>query len=84
MLTIQTHVAGIPCQAVATSYWPADPGRLSGPPEYCYPSEPAEVEFKILDRKGRVAAWLERKASDTDRERIEIELIEAILESGDE
>lgn len=26
-------------------YTPADPGKLSGPPEDCYPPEDAEVEF---------------------------------------
>ncbi len=84
MLTIQTKVAGIPCLAEVTSYWPADPGRLSGPPEYCYPPEPAEVEFRILDRRGRPAAWLERKLDDAEGERIEAELAQAMLESGDE
>jgi len=29
---------------------PADPGRMSGPPELCYPPEPAEVEI--------VEAWV--------------------------
>lgn len=27
---------------------PGDPGRLSGPPEHCYPSESAEIEFTTL------------------------------------
>jgi hypothetical protein len=26
-------------------YTPGDPGRYYGPPEYCYPEEPAEAEF---------------------------------------
>ena len=27
------------------TFTPGDPGRYSGPPENCYPAEPAEVEF---------------------------------------
>jgi hypothetical protein len=30
------------------TYTPGDPGRCSGPPERCYPPEPAEVEISKL------------------------------------
>ena len=30
---------------VEAKYIPGDPGRLSGPPEDCYPPEPPEVEI---------------------------------------
>jgi hypothetical protein len=33
-----------------------------------------ECEFDILDRRGRPAPWLERKATDADRERITEEI----------
>ena len=34
----------IPVTVRVTSYTPGDPGRLSGPPENCYPAEAAEFE----------------------------------------
>jgi hypothetical protein len=29
-------------------YFPGDPGRVSGPPEHCYPPEPAEIDVEQL------------------------------------
>jgi len=77
---ITTHVQGIPCQARITYYSRARPARIYGPPEDCYEAEDAEVDFTILDRRGRPAAWLERKMTDDDVFRIEGELIEAAEE----
>lgn len=37
----------------------------------------SEVEFDVLDRRGRPAPWLERKLTDADRERIEYEVLHA-------
>jgi hypothetical protein len=82
MTTIQTTVSGIPCLARMTYYVPADPGRTHGPPEDCWPPEPAVVDFDVLDLRGRAAPWLERKMSIDDIVRIEVELIEAV--EGDE
>lgn len=82
MTDIETTVAGIPCIARCTYYSPADPGRTYGPPEHCWPPEPAEIDFDILDRRGRYAAWLERKMTTDDIDRIEHEIIEAIEEEA--
>lgn len=30
---------------VEFTYHPGTPGRYSGPPEYCYPAEPGEIEI---------------------------------------
>lgn len=68
-----TRVSGIPCICRVNHYARAMPGRFSGPPEDCYPSEPSEFEFTILDSRGRPAAWLEKKLTDIDRERLEEE-----------
>jgi len=38
----------IPVKVRVTYYSPADPGRLSGPPEDCYPPEAAEIGFEII------------------------------------
>jgi len=37
---------------VILSYTPADPGRIIGPPEDCYPPEPSEAEFDLVDSAG--------------------------------
>ena len=38
---------GIDLEATGV-YYPGDPGRVSGPPERCYPPEPAEGEVTSL------------------------------------
>lgn len=55
-------IAGIPCQVEVTycqkaeEYRPFNPNiGNEGPPE------PEEFEFRLLDRKGYSAAWLENK-----------------------
>ena len=60
---IQTQLAGIPCQIAVTdfktvkgSYSYDDPSDLD---YYGY----CEYDYEILDRRGRPAAWLERKVS---------------------
>lgn len=82
-LTIDTSVSGIPCKARMTYYAKARPARVYGPAEDCYPDEPAELDFDILDRRGRPAAWLERKMTEDDIIRIEGELIEADRENDE-
>lgn len=62
-------VSGIPAIAKVEEYRPGDPGRLTGPPERCYPPEPEEVEYTLHDRKGYPAPWLEQMADERDVER---------------
>lgn len=73
---IEIDVVGIPALADVVRYRPGKPGRTDGPPELCYPPEPTELEWRLLDRRGRPATWLERKLTERERERIERELIE--------
>lgn len=68
---ISTRIAGIPCQIEVTHYIPHQPGRTYGPPEHCYPDEPAEISFDVYDKRGYPATWLERKMTERDVERIE-------------
>lgn len=44
---------------VTFTYFPGDPGRTSGPPERCYPPEPAEFEVveAHLEVKDATGAW---------------------------
>ena len=76
MSEIQTRVAGIPCIAKVTHFYRQAPWRGSAHTcdsdldYYGY----TEREFEILDRRGRPAPWLERKATDADRERVAEEI----------
>lgn len=68
---IDARVAGIPCLIGVTEF-----NRYEGSHSYDAPSDMdyygfTEVEFDVLDRRGRPAAWLERKLDDNQREEIE-------------
>lgn len=75
-MKIQTRVAGIPCIAKVTHYFCQAPHQ--GSAHTCDSDMDyhgyTECEFDILDRRGRPALWLERKATDDDRQRIEQEI----------
>lgn len=43
---------------------PGDPGRLSGPPEHCYPPEPAEFEIVNWVADGVPMVFLNGAATD--------------------
>ena len=73
---MHTRVANIPCQVLVTYYDPGRPDRLSGHPDTWYPGEYEDVEFQVLDRRGRAAPWLTAKLDDEDRQRIIRELHE--------
>jgi hypothetical protein len=74
MTEFESRVCGIPCIIRVTDWEAYVPAQTSGPPERCYPSEGGEGHWEILDRKGRPAAWLERKLTGDDRERIDAEV----------
>ena len=70
-----SDVQGIPCQVVIDSCM-----VVKGSHSYNAPSDLdyygySEIEFHLLDRKGYPAGWLERKMTDSDRERIEEQVI---------
>jgi hypothetical protein len=59
-----TRVNGVPCQCKVTYYEPARPMRITGSGfGDADPPEGPEFDFKILDRNGRHAPWLERYLS---------------------
>lgn len=73
---LESRVAGIPClievttlNVVKGSY---SHNAASDWDYYGY----NEVEFNVLDRRGRPAPWLERKLTPADKQRIENEILE--------
>ena len=71
---MNTRISGIPCQVLITCYYPARPANFRGSPDRWTPPEPEEISFQVLDRRGRVAPWLEVKLTEDDRKRIIKEL----------
>lgn len=79
---IESRVAGIPC-LIGVSHFACVRGSYSynaasDMDYYGY----SESEWDVLDRRGRPAAWLERKLTDDDRQRIEQEIAEAMTEEA--
>lgn len=74
MADLQTRISGIPCLIEVTSYYPATPMKWFRNGD-CAPPEDEEIEFRVLDRKGYPAPWLEKKMDEEDRIRIEQELL---------
>ena len=75
---IVMRIAGVPCLIGVTGYLYQPPCK--GHPSTCasdwdyYGYE--EIEWEILDRRGKPAPWLDRKLTKTDREEINRELLE--------
>ena len=68
MTIIQTRLAGIPCQIAVTNFH-----RIKGSYSYNAPSDLdyygfVEYDYEVMDRRGRPAAWLERKVSEAEIE----------------
>jgi hypothetical protein len=60
---------------VKANYTPGYPAKISGPPEHCYPEEPAEVE--LLSIRGDEGFVLDpSELSDRERERLEQDVID--------
>lgn len=73
---MNTHVAGIPCQIEFTVRGRYIPAKVDAPPEYCHEAEYPDIEFEVLDRRGRPAPWLAKKLKPADIHRIENEILE--------
>jgi hypothetical protein len=79
---IESTVAGIPCLIGVTEF-----SSVRGSYSYHADSDMdyygyTESEWVVLDRRGRPAAWLERKLTDAERSRIEQEVSEAMSEDA--
>lgn len=67
-MTFDYTVCGIPCRVdVVTCLLGTADSRWE-------PGDPREIEFDLLDRRGRRARWLEAKVDDAERLRIENEI----------
>lgn len=78
-MIIDARISGIPCQVEVLSFHRQAPWRgsiMSCPSDvdwYGY----TEMDYRILDRKGYKAPWLEKKMTDADVEKIEQLICEA-------
>lgn len=80
--TLDARIAGIPCQARILSYTPGHPAKTNADPGSCYESSPPEIEYEVLDRRGRLAPWLEAKLIDKERAALEFQLMEKVDDTG--
>jgi hypothetical protein len=78
MSTFKSTVAGIPC-LIEVIYFDYQPHSHKSPLQCETPFEYygyLDVEFNVLDRRGRLAKWLEAKLTDDDIDRINHEALE--------
>lgn len=83
-MKLDTRVCGIPCIVRVTHYEcvPGSGSRWSAASDLDYYGW-EECEYDILDRRGRPAPWLERKMTDAERERIDMEIAQAYRDEDD-
>jgi hypothetical protein len=79
-LVFDTRIAGIPCQIGVTYFHYQPPWR--GSAETCDSDWDyygyTELEYDVLDRRGRPAAWLEKKIDDDIRMDIQLEALQLL------
>jgi len=74
-MQIETTIAGIPCLVEADVY--GSSGTCSNASDWDYYGYVEVGKLTVMDRRGRIAPWLERKMTNEEIYRIEGELIEA-------
>lgn len=75
-MKFETTVAGIPCVIQVTDWEPYRPPRWSGHPDSWCPGEGGFGDYVILTRKGRPAKLIERKMTQVDIEKLDMEIFE--------
>jgi len=70
---IPTRVAGIPCLIGVEGYTRTKPDRGTWSSDWDYLGF-TETCWRVLDRRGRVAEWLERKMTRTEEDKITTEI----------
>ena len=71
-ISIETRIAGIPCIVETTHISIVRADHLADS-DWDYTGY-SEMEWVVLDRRGRPAPWLQRKVTDEDEERINEEI----------
>lgn len=77
MTTIHTRIAGIPCQVQLNHLEPITPAYRHGHPDNWEPESGGEMDFTVLDRRGRPAPWLDNKLTDDGVHAIKQALLKA-------
>jgi len=65
-----TVIGGLPCIARVHSFYPIIPAT------WHHPEEGGEVDWELLDRRGRQADWIEKRMTEKERQRLEDEVYE--------
>ena len=78
---IDTRIQGIPCQAEMTGGYYQKPDYSTWASDIDYYGGWFDIEFKIYDRRGYPAKWLEKKMTAKDEEQI---IEQLIAEAGDD
>jgi len=74
-MNIESRVAGIPCLIQIDRCFVQKPmGQRADSDWDCYGY--TDINFTVLDRRGRPAPWLEKKLTDDDTDRIENQILE--------
>ena len=68
---IPCRIQGIPCLIRVIDHGWYSPAVTHLAPEDCHPADGEAPQFRVYDRRGRRAPWLERKMTDEDIETIE-------------
>ena len=71
-MIFDSQIAGIPCQIEITEYVRSVPSNRNCDPADD-PYDPGTLEWRVLDRKGYPAVWLEAKMTPADMDRIDSE-----------
>ena len=78
---IDARIAGIPCKVGVTHYL-NQAGNSRADSDWDYYGY-TEIEYDVLDRKGRKAPWLERKVTEDDVLDIESSIIKYFDEEAE-
>lgn len=78
IITFDTYIGEDEDVTVGVTYFfPGDFGCTYGPPERCYPPEPAEMNWELIDKDGKP---VDRDLDDLDIQKIEEEIFKHMTE----
>lgn len=83
-MILATEIQGIPCRVRLTYHRKEERPVLDGPMDWADPGQAEEVDFQVLDLRGKPAPDIEQLMLSEDRRAIEQELIAAIAAEADQ